>query len=151
MGPVALGIHALRLLQKELHLFAGEDLRIFPFRSDRRNPLGGVPIHHAGRQQIGIERFQGGDAPGHAGGRFSTPHHIGYICLYMDLCAFVKLHIRRCVQIRRKLPYVPQIGGHCVFRGMLFLPQIDAVRLDIVGHSEPPPFIIALHIFASAH
>ena len=62
--PIPLGIVAFRLLQKQVDLFAGQDLRQFTLCPDRSYVLGGIGSYVTLNQKILVEGFQRGNAAG---------------------------------------------------------------------------------------
>ena len=111
MVPVALGVHALGLLQKQLHLFGGEDLRVFPFHPLGGDSLGRVVRHSAGGEQELIKRLDGGQKAGDGGGGFPLPLHPAHVLLNHLGSGQLHLAVFMLRQILRKLGHVPQIGA----------------------------------------
>ncbi len=137
--PVALGVHALGLLQKQIHLLAREDLGQLPLRAHRRRVLGRVGPDHALAEKVAVKALQGGHAPGHAGSRLAPAGHIGYVPLNVLLGALKQLRLLHLLEVAAKLGYVSDIGCDRVVRGAPLQAQIGRVFPDIICQSSPLP------------
>ena len=81
MIPEALGIHALRLFQKQLHLFGGEDLRVFPLHFGGGHSLCRVLFQLPGSHHIAVKGLDGRQKPGDGSGGLPVAQHPVHIVL----------------------------------------------------------------------
>ena len=109
--PVTLGIHALRLLQKQLHLLGGQDLRVLPLHPLGGDALGRICLYGAGGKQELVKRLDRGQKPGDGSGRFALPLHPAHVLLNHLGSGQVYLAVLVLRQILCKLRHIPQIGA----------------------------------------
>ena len=81
MVPETLGVHALGLLQEELHLLIRQNLGIFPLRLSGGDAPGGVGFHIPLREEVIIEGLGGRQKAGHGGGGLPPAQHVAHIAL----------------------------------------------------------------------
>ena len=132
--PIALLVHALGLLQKQLHLPAGQDLRAFALHLGGGHALGGAGLHGSGEHQVMVKGLDGGGAAGDGGRRAALVRQVGQILLHgrgLDPAQVAALG-----QPGPELGQVPEVGADGVGGGVLLLLQIGAVQGDIVGHTR---------------
>lgn len=106
---IALGINALGLLQKKLHLTAGEYLRELLRCLVRDKADGGIMIDKATAHQEGIKAFYGCNGTGYGCDRFATALQPVSIFTENGTVRTDKVAIRVGVQIFAKLAYIPEI------------------------------------------
>ena len=124
MVTVALGVHALGLVEEQLDLFAGQDLGEFVLHLHRGNALGGIGAHLAGELKVGIKRLDRRDGARNRRGGLSLAAHPDNIAVDDLLCHLRQRHGTKLVQIRSKLVQIAQIGAERILGGMLFHGQI---------------------------
>ena len=133
--PVALEIGTLGLLQQQLDLFAGEDLRQLFLRLLHMDIEGGVLVlPPAGDGEV-IEALEARQTPGDGGGGLALVvehRHIG------GDSAAVHLHQGKfaLLEIGGKLVQIPHIGGHRVAGGVLGFHQEILVLFHNLSHSR---------------
>ena len=124
MVTVALGVHALGLVEEQLDLFAGQDLGEFVLHLHRGNTLGGIGAHLAGELKVGIKRLDRRDGARDRRGGLALAAHPDNIAVDDLLCHLRQRHGTKLVQIRSKLVQIAQIGAERILGGMLFHGQI---------------------------
>ena len=140
-GPVPepFFVHALGLLQEQLHFPARQDLRALPLRLCGGNALSRVGLHGVGNHQVIVERFDGRSASDNGGRRAAPVRQVGQVIGHGGRLDPAQVAALR--QPGAKLCDVPDIGADRVGGGVLFLLQIDAVLSDIVRHAR---FLLSL-------
>ena len=127
--PAALQIGAVGLLQKQLHLFAGEDLGQLALHLGGHHPLGRVVVHDPQGDEAAVEGLDGGDGTGHRGRRLPLPGERGGVALHVLGQHLLQLRVL-AGHGRLKLAHVPQVGADRIGRRPLFSFQILLIQVQ---------------------
>ena len=144
--PVALQVGALRLLQKQLHLFARQDLGQLSLHLGRDHPLGRVVVHDPQGDQAAVKGFDGCDGAGHCGGGAALPGQRGGVVLHLlgqHLCELQLLLLHSGLE----LVHIPQIGADGVGRRLFFCDQIVLIEVQQFRHADNSLtfFLVPIH------
>ena len=132
MIPEALLVHAAGLLQKQLHLFVGQYLRVLPLCPVGHHRLGGVGLHDPGGLHIPIKGFQRGGAACHGGRGLPPPLQIPQVLVDGIGLDPPQIGCPVFQQPTAELVQIPQIGADGVGGGVLLLLQIAAVCRNMI-------------------
>ena len=125
---VALDVHALRLLKKQLDLSASQDLRELFLRLWLRNVMYGVFRHQAGIHTEAIEALERGDGTRDRGGGFSRVDQVLHIAADALAVAGIKRQLFDILKIGVELPDVTHVRGHRVRGCVLHIQKIAFIR-----------------------
>ena len=130
--PEALQVGTVRLLQKQFHFLAGEDLRQFALYLGGHHILGRIAVHDPQGNHAVIKGLDGGNRPGYGGGGLSLSGQAVHVELHILDRQFRQLQVL-LRHGRLKLVHVPQIGTHRVgrrlfLRGQILLKQVQQFR-----------------------
>ena len=126
-------IHALGLLQEQLHFLTGEYLGILALHLYTGKSFGRVGLHSTGRNHEVIEGLNGGGRAGNGGRGFSFTAQV-----FKVFCDTFLFHFSQIAAAFKKpgvvLVNIPHIGAERIGLRMLFLNQICMVCRNVICH-----------------
>ena len=130
----ALFVHALGLLQEQLHLPVRQDLRVFALYLHGGHGLGGVGLDRAGLQQVGVKGLDGGGGSGDGGGTLAYLRHVEQILVDGFLFHLPQIRDAAAQKPYAELVQIAYVGAEGIGGRMLLLGQIGLIRRNIVCH-----------------
>ena len=133
MIAVALGVHAPGLVEEQLDLLAGQDLREPALDLEGSDALGRIGLDLAALGKEGIKGLDGGQRARDRRGGLSLAAHPRDVVADGGGLDLAQIGHPLGGKVLGKLAQVAKIGAECIFGGVLFLAQIILIELQIIG------------------
>ena len=133
MIAVALGVHAPGLVEEQLDLLAGQDLREPALDLEGSDALGGIGLDLAALGKEGIKGLDGGQRARDRRGGLPLAAHPRDVVADGGGPDLTQIGHPLGGKVLGKLAQVAKIGAERIFGGVLFLAQIILIELQIIG------------------
>jgi len=130
---VALGVHAPGLVEEQLDLLAGQDLREPALDLEGSDALGGIGLDLAALSKEGIKGLDGGQRARDRRGGLPLAAHPRDVVADGGGLDLAQIGHPLGGKVLGKLAQVAKIGAERIFGGVLFLAQIILIELQIIG------------------